>query len=183
MEEISKWFLSEDEKSILVNELSSELPLLRTRADISQEELANLIGISRQTYGAIERKTKKMSWSTYLSLILFYDYNIKTHEMIRNMKAFPQNLITRFNSNEKYSEQNLNLLLQINDKNILESLDEQAISTVKTVLMIEYSRCNNISADAVVKFFEGVDFFAKRKIDEQAKVMKAVNSIKGRNLT
>lgn len=77
--------------------LTPNLTVLRTRAEISQEELANLIGVFRQTYCAIERKVRKMAWSTYLSLVLFYDHNQKTHKLIRRLSVFPKELIIRFN--------------------------------------------------------------------------------------
>ena len=97
MEELFKYYLSEEEKYALIEKLTPELPLLRAKAEISQEEIANIIGTSRQTYGAIERKARKMSWNTYLSLVWFYDYNRKTHKLIRNMNAFPHELIKKFN--------------------------------------------------------------------------------------
>ena len=96
MEELFKYYLSEEEKYALIEKLTPELALLRAKAEISQEEIANIIGTSRQTYGAIERKSRKMSWNTYLSLVWFYDYNRKTHKMIRNMSAFPHELIKKF---------------------------------------------------------------------------------------
>ena len=96
MEELFKYYLSEEEKYALIEKLTPELPLLRAKAEISQEEIANIIGTSRQTYGAIERRSRKMSWNTYLSLVWFFDYNRKTHKMIRNMYAFPHELIKKF---------------------------------------------------------------------------------------
>lgn len=52
MEELFKYYLSEEEKYALIEKLTPELPLLRAKAEISQEEIANIIGTSRQTYGA-----------------------------------------------------------------------------------------------------------------------------------
>ena len=57
MENQSNWLLTEEEKDKFISALTPELVLLRTKAEISQEELASLIGVSRQTYGAIERKS------------------------------------------------------------------------------------------------------------------------------
>ena len=62
MQTNSNWSLSTEEKNRLIAALSPELATLRTKAEISQEELAELIGISRQTYGTIERGTREMSW-------------------------------------------------------------------------------------------------------------------------
>ena len=83
MESVSKWLLTDAEKDKFIATLTPNLPALRTQAEISQEELANLIGISRQTYSSIERKVRRMAWSTYLSLVLFFDHNQKTHKMLR----------------------------------------------------------------------------------------------------
>ena len=161
MEELFSYYLSEEEKDSLIEKLTPELSILRTKAEISQEHIANIIGTSRQTYGAIERKTRKMSWNTYLSLIWFYDYNKKTHKLIRNMNAFPHELIKKFNDGDEPGDFKLSMLFKADTKNIIDSLDEQAIKTIRTILMIEYSRCNNISGEAVVKFFEGMDLSKK----------------------
>lgn len=83
MNSTNKWLLTDEEKDKFIATLTPNLTILRTSAEISQEELANLIGVSRQTYSAIERKVRKMAWSTYLSLVLFYDHNRKTHKLIR----------------------------------------------------------------------------------------------------
>lgn len=101
MIENRKWNLSVEDKSQLIDRLTSELAPLRIKIGISQDELANLIGISRQTYGAIERGSRKMTWNTYLSLILFYDYNNTTHEFIRKIGAFPDKLVEVFNRMEE----------------------------------------------------------------------------------
>ena len=178
MEELFKYYLSEEEKYALIEKLTPELSLLRAKAEISQEELANIIGTSRQTYGAIERKARKMSWNTYLSLILFYDYNKKTHKMIRNISAFPHELIKRFNEGEEPTDFELNMLFKADTKNIIDSLDEQAIATIRTILMVEYSRCNDISGEAVVKFFEGIDLSKKETSEEQKNTSQALKNIK-----
>lgn len=94
----SRWILLENEKEKLISLLTPELTTLRAKAEISQGELANFIGISRQTYGAIERRTSKMSWNTYLSIILFYDYNETTHEFIRINHIFPDELVKQINT-------------------------------------------------------------------------------------
>jgi len=107
MQTNSNWSLSTEEKNRLIAALSPELATLRTKAEISQEELAELIGISRQTYGTIERGTREMSWSTFLSLVLFYDFNHKTHQMLRSIKAIPQEIMKKFNAVDETREINL----------------------------------------------------------------------------
>lgn len=54
METGSKWLLTDEEKDRFISALTPNLNVLRTKAEISQEELANLIGVSSQTYSAME---------------------------------------------------------------------------------------------------------------------------------
>ena len=65
--------ISEERKMILIDKLCSELNILRIKAELSQEELANIIGISRQTYSSIESGKRKMSWRTYFPLMMYLD--------------------------------------------------------------------------------------------------------------
>lgn len=81
------WSITKEEKEKLITTLTPELAVLRAKAGLSQEELSDLIGVSRQTYSAIERGAKQMSWSTFLSLILFYDCNRKTHQAFKSIEA------------------------------------------------------------------------------------------------
>lgn len=147
----SKWLLTDEEKDRFIATLTPNLTVLRTKAEISQEELSNLIGVSRQTYNAIERKVRRMSWSTYLSLVLFYDHNQKTHKMIRQLSIFPQELIMRFNNGIDYSDFGLDSILGNNPAEIIELLDEQAKGAIRAVIMMEYTRCSVASNEAVIK--------------------------------
>lgn len=137
----SKWLLTDEEKDSFIATLTPNLTVLRTKAEISQEELANLNGISRQTYSAIERKVRRMAWSTYLSLVLFYDHNQKTHKMIRQLSIFPQELIIRFNDGIDYSDYEISSFFDNKYEEIVERLDERARDAIRTVIMTEYARC------------------------------------------
>lgn len=86
------WHFTTEEKDKLINSLTKELPALRGAAKATQDELANAIGVSRQTYNAVEMQKRKMTWNTYMSLILFFDYNPNTHYTIRQLDAFPYRL-------------------------------------------------------------------------------------------
>lgn len=151
MENKEKWLLTDDEKDKFIATLTPNLTVLRTKAEISQEEIANLIGVSRQTYSAIERKVRRMAWSTYLSLVLFYDHNQKTHKMIRQLSIFPQELIIRFNDGVDYSDYEISSFLGKKSEEIIEHLDEQAKGAIRAMVMVEYARCNALSNDEVIK--------------------------------
>ena len=96
------------------------------------------------------------------------------------MKAFPHELVKQFNDGDEPQDFELGLLFQADTKNILESLDEQARATIKTILLVEYSRCNKISNEAVVKFFEGIDFVNVGVHKNDVEITKALKTIKGK---
>lgn len=86
------WHFTKEEKDALIRKLTVALPMLRASVQASQEEISSAIGISRQTYNAIESQKRQMSWSTYMALILFFDYNPASHNTIRQLDAFPNRL-------------------------------------------------------------------------------------------
>lgn len=93
--------LPELDKDKLIDILTDELPSLRAKIGLSQEELSGIIGISRQTYSAIETKKRTMSWSTFMSLILLYGYNEKTTNMVEAAGAFPPSLRKTLSINKR----------------------------------------------------------------------------------
>lgn len=178
MDTKAKWQFLDKEKDRLIDALAEELPLLRAKAGVPQDDLARLIGISRQTYGTIERKERRMSWSTYLSLILFFDYNKSTHEMIRNLSVFPTKLINMINDKDNNGEIDIERIIELPVENIENVLDEQALHAIRTVFMIEYARCTNLPGDAVVKSFDGRSFVGNIT-NGKVTVKKALKNIKG----
>ncbi len=84
-----KWSFSLSEKKKHMTALTECLRELREAAGVTQGELAEIVGISRQTYGSIELKKRGMSWNSYMSLIFFFDHTPITHGMIRARKLFP----------------------------------------------------------------------------------------------
>lgn len=92
------------DRNELIDILTDELPVLRAKLGISQDDISSIIGISRQTYSAIETKKRKMSWNTYLSLILFYGYNEKTTTLVETIGVFPPELKQTLNINRRMKE-------------------------------------------------------------------------------
>jgi DNA-binding XRE family transcriptional regulator len=71
-------------KELCCIQLVNDLPVLRARLGVSQEEIASKIGVSRQTYNAYEAKKRPIPWSVCIALITFFASNSKTREMMRN---------------------------------------------------------------------------------------------------
>jgi len=75
--------MNKQAKEELVSCLTKFLPILRASIGISQGELAEYVGISRQTYCAIEQGKRQMSWSTFCALYLFFSSNTKTFNLLK----------------------------------------------------------------------------------------------------
>lgn len=177
MDTASRWVLTEEEKEHFITILTPNLSLLRKRADISQEELANLIGVSRQTYSAIERKIRRMSWGTYLSLVMFFDHNQTTHKLMRTLSLFPTELVMRFNDGEEISDFGLSEILGDRTQEVVEELDEQALQTIRQTAMLEYARCTKLPSDEVVKSFNGLKNTEETETDRELRAMRAIRAI------
>ena len=89
------------DKEKLIEILTEELPLLRAKIGITQEELSDMVGISRPAYSAIETKKRRMSWNVYLSLLMVFTQNEKTAPMIDRIGAFPENLKNSLNISKR----------------------------------------------------------------------------------
>lgn len=86
-------------KSSLVEILRNELPVLRAKARVSQEEIAEKIGISRQTYSSIETGKREMSWTTFLALMAFFQNNDSTKHMINSIEGLAEGVEAIVDSN------------------------------------------------------------------------------------
>lgn len=84
--------MNKDERDILINNLTENLPVFRAKMGLSQAALANLVGISRQTLVAIERRKRKMSWKTFLACVLVFQNQPDLEELLRLYGIVPDKL-------------------------------------------------------------------------------------------
>ena len=75
-------------KDYLIRTLREELPVLRAKAKVSQETVADKIGISRQTYSGIETGKREMTWTTFMALVAFFQNHDTTMAMMAKMDGF-----------------------------------------------------------------------------------------------
>ena len=73
------------------------------------------------------------------------------------------------------TEQTISALVQIDNEDIKNHLDEQAIHAIETVIMVEYARCNNMTGDAVIKAFDGKRL--TQVMEQDIKARKALEMI------
>ncbi len=84
--------MNEEKKKELIANMTDNLPTLRKKMGITQEGLAEIIGVSRSTIATIERKKKTMSWNMFLSLILIFIINSKTDKLLAVMEIYTDEL-------------------------------------------------------------------------------------------
>lgn len=80
--------ISNTSKQKLMRMFIEELPVLRAKARVSQETLAERIGVSRQTYSGIETGRRELTWTVFLALVAFFQNNESTKSMLENMDGF-----------------------------------------------------------------------------------------------
>lgn len=78
--------------------MTGSLSILRAAIGISQGELADYIGVSRQTYCALEQGKRAMSWGMFLSLFLFFISNEDTYNLLKVKKGLLLGCIRTCNS-------------------------------------------------------------------------------------
>lgn len=69
-------------RNTLMERMADNLPTLRAKAKLTQSDLADLIGVSKFTVLSIEKKQRKMTWNTFLSLVLVFTKNDETDKML-----------------------------------------------------------------------------------------------------
>jgi len=78
--------LTEEQES-MIETLSRALPYLRKEVKISQTELANKVGVSRQLISLIELGKQKMTWTLFLAIVFFFkcnnDFNKRQRKIIK----------------------------------------------------------------------------------------------------
>ena len=85
-----KWSdIPNEEKEELISHLTDNLKILRAKGSFTQENVANAIGISRQTYNAIECKKTEMTWSVYLALIFLFSSLKETNQLLKILQIYP----------------------------------------------------------------------------------------------
>lgn len=92
--------VSDMDRQIHMEKMAENLPTLRTKLGLTQEELGKLIGISRSTIIMFERKQRSMTWNTFLSLILIFSKNCDTFKMLTALEIYTGELETILEGNK-----------------------------------------------------------------------------------
>lgn len=66
--------------------LVDKLPTLRKELGLSQQNLADRIGLSRSTITKVEGKRQALTWSTFLAIFLVFKESPKTSTLLKTFE-------------------------------------------------------------------------------------------------
>jgi len=89
--------MTSEEKLASCKIMASNLSTLREKAKLTQDELADRLGLSRQTISAIENEKRHMQWSTFSVLIMFFARNQEIYQIMIAMGIINNNIEQMFN--------------------------------------------------------------------------------------
>lgn len=69
------------------------LPTLRAACGVTQSQLAQMIGVSRQTITSIEREKRPLTWSMYLALVAVFSQCPSACTMLQSFDLFDKELV------------------------------------------------------------------------------------------
>jgi DNA-binding XRE family transcriptional regulator len=81
---------TDSNKKELIEILVRNLPVLRAKLRITQGSLAEMIGVSRQTYVAIETGKRFPAWNIFVPLFLYVDGNEESRSIILSLGDFEE---------------------------------------------------------------------------------------------
>lgn len=70
---------------ICSRKLAKELPVLRKMNNLSQKDLGDIVGVSRQTITNIENGKSEMKWSLFLALMFIFSMSHNSTEYLKRI--------------------------------------------------------------------------------------------------
>lgn len=91
-----KEFPIEINRQHYVQLMVENLPTLRARLGLNQAELANIMGVTRQTLSAVESGTRELTWGNFISLLYVFTQNEETIPLLETLGIYTPELASLF---------------------------------------------------------------------------------------
>ena len=95
--------MKRDEHSILsvdrkkyARAMAENLPVLRAKLGVSQSELADMIGVTRQTLSSAESGARELAWNNFISLLYIFSQNEATFPLLTVLGVYTPELENLF---------------------------------------------------------------------------------------
>ena len=72
------------------------LPVLRAKLGVSQSELAEMIGVTRQTISSAECGARELAWNNFISLLYVFTQNEATFPLLTALGVYTPELASLF---------------------------------------------------------------------------------------
>jgi len=83
-----------------IERMVKNLPVLRAAIDITQMQLGEKVGVSRQTIVAIENRKSPLNWTLYLAMVCVFQQYEEPKKFLESFKIFDKGFIKRFQGGE-----------------------------------------------------------------------------------
>lgn len=88
--------IPEEVKRAHARAMAENLPMLRAKLGLTQVELGNRIGLTRQSVNAMESGSREMTWGNYLSLLFVFQQNEATSFLLPILGVYTPELAAYF---------------------------------------------------------------------------------------
>lgn len=87
----------EETQKLYTDKMVQHLPLLRASAQLTQNQLAKKLGVTRPTIVAIESERRPLQWYMYLAMVLVFMQEDVSRKLIESLELFDESLINDVN--------------------------------------------------------------------------------------
>lgn len=82
-----------DMKKNYINNMIKNMPVLRAATSMTQAQLAEKVGVSRQTIVAIETRKRPLSWYVYLAIVCVFLQYEDSKKLFENLDLFDRKFL------------------------------------------------------------------------------------------
>jgi len=114
----------QSDRELISSDFIEMLPMLRARLGITQNDLANKIGATRQTIISIETKKRPLAWSMFLAMMFIFFFDSRTRPFLKTAGI----------TNETLSNLLFNNLSTLTEAESILDKDEPMLSQAKRMM-------------------------------------------------
>mgnify|MGYP000112707594 CR=1 FL=1 len=96
--------MDKNQKQTLMKTMAENLSILRSKLNLSQEDLAHILGVTRQTISSFESGQREMTWSVFLALVLIFFRNEPTKRLLVALNIYTPELNDFLNTSKNTKE-------------------------------------------------------------------------------
>lgn len=96
--------MDKNQKQTLMKTMAENLSILRSKLNLSQEDLAHMLGVTRQTISSFESGQREMTWSVFLALVLIFFRNEPTKRLLVALNIYTPELNDFLNTSKNTKE-------------------------------------------------------------------------------